>query len=200
MLKGRLKSQIEFIIEVDKLKNIIRRSHITDGSKLENDAEHSWHLALMAFILSEHASYNDIDVLKVMKMVIIHDLVEIDAGDTYAYDEKGHEDKREREVKAANRIFTILPKDQAEELFDLWEEFEERETKEAKFASVLDRIQPILLNYTADGKSWKENRVSKQMVIARNKHTNEGSKIIWNYIETIIDEATEKGFLIDDGI
>jgi putative hydrolase of HD superfamily len=194
----RLAQQMNFIIEVDRLKTIIRRSRIADGSKFENDAEHSWHLALMAMLLSEHAVAKKMDLLKVIKMVLIHDLVEIDAGDTYAYDVKGHDDKREREEKAAERIFNLLPKDQAKELIDLWEEFEENKTSEAKFASVLDRVQPILLNYTADGLSWKENNVTKQMVIERNAYTKEGSKKIWKYIENLLEDATEKGYLINE--
>ena len=141
----RLKKQMEFIIEVDKLKDIIRQTNLTNGERKENDAEHSWHLALMAVFLSEYAK-EPVDVLQVIKMVLIHDLVEIDAGDTYLYDEAGNGTKAAREQKAAERIFNILPGDQAEELFKLWQEFEDRKTPESKFANTLDRIQPVLLN------------------------------------------------------
>jgi len=148
----RLIKQISFIIETDKLKTIYRQSLLSDKSRYENDAEHSWHLALMAALLSEHTN-EKVDLLKVIKMVLIHDLVEIDAGDTYCYDEKAKLDKREREEKCANRIFSLLPDDQRDEMFELWEEFEKMETAEAKFAAALDRLQPVLLNYTADGMS-----------------------------------------------
>jgi putative hydrolase of HD superfamily len=190
----RFKEQIDFIIEVDKLKNIMRQSYITDGSRRENDSEHSWHLALMAFILSEHAN-EEINILKVIKMVIIHDLVEIDAGDTYAYDEKGNEGKYEREKIAATRIFNILPKDQANELINLWEEFEKKETIESKYAAALDRVQPIILNYISDGKAWIDHGIHKNQVIKRNMHTEEGSKMIWEYIQHIIDRAVDKKYL-----
>lgn len=195
-MKDRLKKQIEFIIEVDKLKNIMRQSYIADGSRNENDSEHSWHLALMAFILSEYAN-ETIDVLKVIKMVLIHDLVEIDAGDTYAYDDKGNEDKYERECRAADRIFNILPKDQAMEIRNLWNEFEERKTSEAKYAAALDRVQPIILNYITNGKAWIDHGIYKEQVIKRNLHTSEGSEVIWDYITSIIESAVKKGYLKD---
>lgn len=196
-MKDRIKKQIEFITEVDKLKKVIRQSYISDGSRKENDTEHSWHLALMTMILAEHAN-EPVDVLKVMKMVIIHDIVEIDAGDTYAYDEKGNEDKYDREVKAAERIFGLLPEDQCESLKSLWEEFEARQTIEAKFAAAIDRVQPILLNYLSDGRAWKEHGISKKQVLKRNQHTMEGSSDIWSYFLELIDSATEKGYLRED--
>ena len=194
---SRLEKQLQFILEVDKLKEIYRQSLLTNGNRRENDAEHSWHLALMAIILSEHAN-EEVDILQVIKMVIIHDLVEIDAGDTFAYDEKGNLDKHERELKAADRIFNILPIDQAKYIYELWDEFEKRETKEAKFAAMLDRFEPILLNYTSGGKSWVKHSVTKQMVINRNEHSKEGSEIVWQKIKKIIDDAVEKGYLRDD--
>lgn len=194
MINERFRKQIEFIIEIDKLKSIIRQSYVTDCSRKENDSEHSWHLAMMAFILAEHAN-TEIDVLKVIKMVLIHDIVEIDAGDTYAYDTKGHEDKSEREIQAAERLFNILPNDQAAELRYLWDEFEERKTNEAKFAAALDRIQPILLNYLSNGRAWKDNNISTEQVIERNKHTKEGSNAIWEYVKEIVDLSFEKGYL-----
>ena len=149
----RLKQQMDFILEADKSKNIIRQTYLSDGSRKENDAEHSWHLALMCILLSEYAN-EKIDVLKTTAMVLIHDIVEIDAGDTYAYDTQGNTTKREREVKAADRIFNLLPADQAEKMRALWEEFEAGETPEARFAATLDKIQPVLLTNANNGKSW----------------------------------------------
>lgn len=190
----RLQKQINFMLEVDKLKNIYRQTYVLHENRTENDAEHSWHLALLAFLLSEYSN-EPIDVLRTIKMVLIHDIVEIDAGDTYCYDEEGYKDKSERETKAAERIFGILPHDQKNEMYNLWLEFEDRKTPEAKFAAVLDRIQPIMLNYTKDGISWKNHGISKEQVIKRNEHTSEGSNTLWQYIRSILDDAAEKGFL-----
>lgn len=190
----RIKKQMNFIIEVDKLKNIFRQTYISDGSRRENDSEHSWHLALMAIVLAEHSN-NVIDIIKVLKMVIIHDIVEIDAGDTFAYDKRGHIDKYERESAAANRIFGILPEDQKNEMILLWKEFEDRQTNEAKFAAALDRIHPILLNYLSGGKTWMKYNISRMQVEERNGHTKEGSVNIWDYILKILDESVEKGYL-----
>lgn len=190
----RLQKQINFMLEVDKLKNIYRQAYVLHENRTENDAEHSWHLALLAFLLSEYSN-EPIDVLRTIKMVLIHDIVEIDAGDTYCYDEEGYKDKSERETKAAERIFGILPHDQKNEMYNLWLEFEDRKTPEAKFAAVLDRIQPIMLNYTKNGISWKNHGISKEQVIKRNEHTSEGSNTLWQYIRSILDDAAEKGFL-----
>ena len=143
----KLRKQMDFIIEIDKMKNIYRQTLVLNEDRAENDAEHSWHLAMMVMLLSEYAN-EPIDVLHTIKMVLIHDIVEIDAGDTYCYDEEGYKDKNERETKAAERIFGILPHDQKNEMYNLWLEFEDRKTPEAKFAAVLDRIQPIMLNYS----------------------------------------------------
>ncbi len=196
-MEERIQQQLDFIVEVDKLKSIFRRTYIIDGSRRENDAEHSWHLALMAIILSEYANH-DMDVLRVMKMVVIHDLIEIDAGDTFAYDVKGHEDKLEREIQAAERLFNLLPEDQAASIRALWDEFEERKTQEAKFAVALDRLQPVLLNFFQGGKAWKENGITKSQVLNRNKQTVQGSKAIWEFIQYIIDKAVDKGYLKED--
>ncbi|AUS95909.1 phosphohydrolase [Clostridium thermosuccinogenes] len=195
MFNERLEKQVEFITEIDKLKHINRQTILMDGSRHENDAEHSWHLAVMAMLLSEHAVDKNIDLLKVIKMVLVHDLVEIDAGDTYCYDEKACEDKAEREQKAANRLFNILPEDQAREIRKLWEEFEERKTPEACFASALDRFQPLLHNYKTQGKSWREHGVTKDKVIKRNKAIEDGSVTMWEYAERFINESVEKGYL-----
>lgn len=191
----RLDRQFGFIRETDGLKQVVRQSYLADGSRRENDAEHSWHLALMAVLLSEYAD-KDIDVLRVVAMVLVHDIVELDAGDTYAYDNEGNATKREREVKAAERIFNILPEDQAAYLRSLWDEFEEQDTKEAKFANTLDKLQPLMLNDASGGKSWKEHGVKLSQVLNRNKNTAEGSKELWEYAkENFIEPNVEKGML-----
>ncbi|NLX65032.1 MAG: HD domain-containing protein [Clostridiaceae bacterium] len=196
MVSERLKKQIQFIVEADKIKNIFRRSKIHDGSRRENDAEHSWHLALMTFLLSEY-SKEKIDVLKVIKMCIIHDIVEIDAGDTFCYDSKGNLDKQEREQKAADRIFGLLPEDQASELRNLWEEFDAMETPEAKYAAALDRLQPVLLNYLNKGGTWQEYNIKKEQVIKRIGQIEEGAPGLWEFVSWLIDDAVAKGYLTD---
>lgn len=188
---------MEFILEVDKVKNIVRQTYLSDGKRKENDAEHSWHLALMAVLLKEYAQ-EDVDLSKVVPMVLIHDLVEIDAGDTYAYDEAGAATKRERETKAADRIFGLLPSDQGKWLRELWEEFEAYETPEAKYAHMLDNSQPLFLNDATDGKSWAEHQVRKSQIYKRNQHTKENSQAIWEYMESLIEKHVEKGHIIDD--
>ncbi|SRR5690554_4267255 len=193
----RLQQQIEFILEIDKLKKIIRQNYLADGSRKESDTDHSWHLAIMCFLLEEYAN-EKIDVLKTMKMVLIHDIVEIDAGDTYAYDESANaNDKRKREVLAADRIFNILPQDQAKTMRDLWDEFEEGKTMEAKFANALDKIQPALLNDASGGKSWLEHGVAHTQILKRNEKTSEGSKVLWKYIKEIIEKNVIVGKIIN---
>ncbi|MDC7291155.1 HD domain-containing protein [Blautia schinkii] len=193
----RLKQQMEFILEVDKVKNIFRQTYIADGKRKENDAEHSWHLALMAVLLKEYAN-EEVDLAKVLPMVLVHDLVEIDAGDTYAYDDAGAATKVEREKKAAERIFGLLPEDQGQEMKALWEEFEAYETPEAKFAHMLDNSQPLFLNNATDGKSWAEHGVRKSQIYKRNSRTGEGSREIWEYMQEIVEKHIEKGNIIDD--
>lgn len=193
----RLQKQMEFIAEVDKLKKIGRQSYLTDSSRKENDAEHSWHLAMMAVFLSEYAK-EDVDVLHVISMVLIHDLVEIDAGDTYAYDTEGNKSKRAREEKAAERIFNILPEDQAKKVRDLWEEFEANETPEANFANALDRVQPIMLNHKSDGKAWAEHGVALSQIMSRNINVEKGAPKLWeyaleNFIQPNVGEAIKEG-------
>ena len=190
----RLKQQIEFIVEIDKLKQITRQTYLADGSRKENDTEHSWHLAMMAMLLSQYAN-EPVDVLKVIKIVLIHDIIEIDAGDTYAYDEAGNVTKKERESKAADRIYSLLPKDQGEELRGLWEEFEACKSPEAKFARALDNVQPLLLNHHSGGRSWREHGVERVQVEKRNEKTPEGSLALWNLVKEIIDENQKKGNL-----
>ena len=193
----RLQKQMKFILEVDKVKEIFRQTYLSDGSRKENDAEHSWHLALMAVLLKEYAN-EEVDLLKVIPMVLIHDLVEIDAGDTYAYDQAGLATQRERETKAADRIFGLLPLDQAEIFRALWEEFEAYETADANFAHALDNCQPLFLNDASGGKSWKEHGVHKSQIYKRNEHTAEGSVEIWEYMKTLVDKHIQLGNVIDD--
>ena len=193
----RLKKQMDFLLEADKLKFITRQTYLSDGKRKENDGEHSWHLALMAVLLSEYSN-EKIDLVKVITMVLIHDIVENDAGDTYAYDTLGNQSKREREVKAADRIFNILPKDQAQKLRQLWEEFEAYETPEAKFAHVCDNVQPLMLNDATDGLAWREHDVKKSQVLQRNRRTGEGSQVLMEYINRILDKNVESGNLRDE--
>ena len=193
----RLQQQMKFILEVDKVKQIIRQTYLADGSRKENAAEHSWHLALMAGLLKEYAN-EEVDLAKVIPMVLLHDLVEIDAGDTYAYDQAGLATQRARETKAADRIFGMLPEDQGTKFRNLWEEFEAYETAEAKFAHVLDNCQPLLLNDASGGKSWKEHTVHKSQIYKRNEHTAEGSREIWEYMQQLIDKHIQLGHVIDD--
>lgn len=195
--KERLEKQIRFIVEADKVKNIFRQTYLADGERKENDAEHSWHLAMMAVLLQEHMK-EKADLAKVMTMVLIHDLVEIDAGDTYAYDEKGAQTKREREVKAADRIFGLLPEDQGTYFRELWEEFEAYETPEAKFAHLLDNFQPLLLNDASGGKSWKEHGVHRAQPMKRNERIPETSETVWEKMLEIFDKHVECGNLLED--
>lgn len=196
--KERLDKQFAFARELDKEKLIGRQTYLANGERKENDAEHAWHMAIMALILSEYAN-EEIDVLRTISMILIHDVVEIDAGDTYAYDENGKKSQREREVKAAERLFGMLPKDQAVKFRNLWEEFEAQETKEAKFARTMDNIQHVVLNDASDGKSWVEHGVHLSQILNRNKNTAKGSEVIWNYAkENFIDENVRKGNIIND--
>ncbi|WP_167955204.1 HD domain-containing protein [Anaerosporobacter faecicola] len=188
----RLEKQMNFLMEVDKLKEITRQTYISSGKRLEDDAEHSWSLALMVALLSEHAN-EKIDVAKTMLMVLIHDIVEIDAGDTYAYDDAGNLTKRAREVAAADRIFAILPEDQGIYLRSLWEEFEEGKTPEAKFALTVDKVQPITLNDHTEGRAWREHEVHIDKIQKRNEHTAEGSEALWKYAKRLIDKNVEIG-------
>ena len=193
----RLRQQMEFIVEVDKVKNIMRQTYLSDAGRKENDAEHSWHLALMAVLLKEYSN-EEVDLSKVVPMVLIRDLVEIDAGDTYAYDEVGAATKAERETKAADRIFGLLPEDQKKWFRELWEEFEEYQTPEARFAHVLDNCQPLLLNDASGGRSWAEHGVKKSQIYKRNQYTGEGSREIWEYMKELIDKHIDLGNVIDE--
>ncbi len=198
MDRERLDKQFKFCLEADKEKSIKRQTYLSDGVNKENDAEHAWHMSLMTLILSEYAN-EEIDVLKTISMILIHDIVEIDAGDTYAYDENAKKSQREREEKAADRIFDILPEDQKKKFRALWEEFEAAETKEAKFARAMDNVQPLMLNNATGGKSWAERGVRISQILKRNQITPEGSKELWDYAyENMISPNVDKGRIVDD--
>ena len=191
----RLEKQMDFIVEIDKVKGILRQTRVISGDRHENDAEHSWHLAVMAMLLAEYAEGGGIDMLKVLNMVLVHDLVEIDAGDTYCYDEEGARDKVERETLAADRIFGLLPDDQARYMRALWDEFEDMATPESRFANALDRLQPLLLNYHTDGQSWQKHGVSSDRVVKRARPIAGATPGIWEYAANLIRDAVEKGIL-----
>lgn len=192
----RLKKQIRFCIEIDKEKKIERQTYLSDRSRKENDAEHAWHMAIMALILSEHANAEKIDLLKTVSMLLIHDLVEVYAGDTFAYDAKARASQREREVKAADRLFSILPADQGKKMRDLWDEFEEWQTAEACFAHSLDNFQPAMLNAASDGLAWTEHAVRLSQILERNRRTQDGSSPLWQYsYENFIKPNVEKGHI-----
>lgn len=195
LIDERIQKQMEFIVAIDKLKHITRQNIVIGTTRNENDAEHSWHLAVMAMLLSEYAAEKNIDILHVIKMVLIHDLVEIHAGDTFCYDEKGYEDKAEREQKAADRLFNILPSDQAQEIMELWREFEEMRTPEAAFAASLDRFQPLLLNYNTDGHTWKKPGVNSEKVLKRNDIAENNAPAIYDYVKNLIENSIERGIL-----
>ncbi len=191
----RLRRQIEFIVEVDRLKEVFRQTILTQSRRAENSAEHSWHFALMVVVLAEHSNHQPLDVLRILKMVLIHDLVEIDAGDTFAYDVKNMADQHEREARAADRIFGLLPADQAREFRALWDEFEAKQTPEAKFAAACDRFHPMLLNCRTQGHAWQKHGVTQDRVLARNAHVADGSKELWAYAVKMIDDAVAAGHL-----
>jgi putative hydrolase of HD superfamily len=189
----KLEKQLQFIIEIDKIKNIIRKSKLFDRSRFENDAEHSWTICIMALLLKEYSN-TTINMEKVISMLLIHDIVEIDAGDTFLYSDKRnvvHTDEK----KAAERIFGLLDKDQKEYFINIWEEFEERKTNEAKYAAVFDRLEPLLQNYILEGYTWKKYNITYEMIIEKNKHIKEASDVIWEFVLTLLEKAIEKGYL-----
>jgi putative hydrolase of HD superfamily len=190
----RLERQMRFLFEVDKLKEVLRRTRLPQSQRPENSAEHTWHIVLMANTLAEHAPAGT-DVVRVMKMLLIHDIVEIDAGDTFGYDTSGHADKHDREVRAAERIFGLLPADQAAEVRALWDEFEAGDTAESKYALAMDRFQAVMLNYLSNGGSWREHRVTADRVFARNQVIANSSPTLWAYARRLIEEAVAKGWL-----
>ena len=193
----RFKKQLDFILEIDKEKEIYRQTHLKGYKRQENDAEHAWHMAIMIYLLKEYAN-EEFDVAKAMMMALIHDIVEIDAGDTYAYDTKNLATQEEREEKAANRIFGMLPDEQKKEMLDLFYEFEEGKTPEAKFAKTMDNFQPILLNDSNNGKDWRVHQIKKSQVVNRQKKSQLGSEDIWEYTSELIERNVQKGNLIDE--
>lgn len=197
MEKKRFEDQIKFILEIDKEKNILRQTHLSNNGRRENDAEHAWHMAIMIYLLREYANH-EIDLAKTMMMALIHDVVEIDAGDTYAYDSAGLATQKEREEKAAERIFGLLPEEQREEMKALFQEFEDYETPEARFAHVMDNFQPLLLNHSNNGNDWREHGVAKSQIYKRNSKTGTGSEEIWQYMQQLIEENVKKGSVKDE--
>lgn len=194
MITENLLKQIEFIKEIDKLKYIQRRTKLFNSDRHENDAEHSWHLAMMAIVLSDYSNTN-IDVLKVIKMVLIHDIVEIDAGDTFIYDLNKNHNNTEEELKAAERIFGLLPEKQAAEFIEIWKEFEDGFTDEAKFAKSMDRLEPLLQNTSNNGGTWKEFGVKYQTVYNKKEVIKNGATELWVYAEQLIEDSVKKGIL-----
>lgn len=193
MNNERMERQFSFIEEIDKEKFIGRQTYLTGGERKENDSEHAWHMAIMAILLSEYAK-EEIDVLKTVTMILIHDIVEIDAGDTYAYDEAGKQTQAEREGAAADRLFSMLPEDQGTKLRSLWEEFEERKSPEAVFARTMDNLQPLMLNALTEGKAWEEHGVHIEQILKRNEITPQGSPELWSYaLENFIVPSLKSG-------
>ena len=192
----RFQSQLDFILEIDKEKEIYRQTHLKGYKRQENDAEHAWHMAIMIYLLREYAN-EEFDVAKAMLMALIHDIVEIDAGDTYAYDTHNLATQSEREEKAAERIFGLLPPEQKNEMLALFREFEKGETAEAKFAKTMDNFQPLILNDSNNGKDWRAHKINKTHVINRQRKSEPGSRAIWEYTKTLIENNVQKGNLID---
>jgi putative hydrolases of HD superfamily len=192
---SRLKRQVEFLLEIDRLKHTLRQTILTDRSRQENSVEHSWHIAMAAMVMSEHAGQADIDLGRALRMMLIHDLVEIDAGDTYCYDVQGRVDQQERELRAAGRIFGMLPDPQAAELRGLWDEFEGRATPEARFAHAMDRFQAFLHNYFTEGEMWRRHAIRRGQVLARMQPVAEGAPLLWEYVKNLIEDAVAKGYL-----
>jgi putative hydrolase of HD superfamily len=195
---SRLAQQIQFIVEIDKLKGVLRQTLLMDESRRENSAEHSWHLAMMAILLAEYAPSPDVDVLHVIKMLLIHDLVEIDAGDTFCYDVSGNQSKAVREARAATRLFGLLPEEQGVELRTLWEEFEAQETAAAQFAAALDRLQPFLHNQQTRGGTWRIHGITRDQVLWRMHPLKEGAPPLWSFVEKAIEECVVAGYLLDE--
>jgi putative hydrolase of HD superfamily len=192
----RLERQVAFLLEIDRLKHTLRQTVLLDHSRRENSVEHSWHIALSASIFSEYAGGDGIDLNRVIRMLLLHDLVEIDAGDTYCYDEKAKVDQHARETRAAERIFGLLPADQAQAFRGLWDEFEERRTDEARYAHAMDRFQAFLLNYFTQGQVWREHGIHRPQVLRRMQPLEAGAPRLWAYVCTLVDEAVQKGFLL----
>ncbi|MBQ4342367.1 MAG: HD domain-containing protein [Erysipelotrichaceae bacterium] len=193
-MNNRIKKQLEFVLEIDKEKNIFRQTHLSGHGRRENDAEHAWHMAIMAYLLKEYAN-EKVDIAKVIVMCLIHDIVEIEAGDTYAYDVEALSSQKEREDAAKEKIFGMLPEDQKQEMIALFDEFEAYETMEAKYAHAMDNLQPLILNHSNDGGDWKEHGVSKEQVFGRQSKTRLGSKQLFEVTVELLNQNIEKGNL-----
>ncbi|MCB0047524.1 MAG: HD domain-containing protein [Caldilineaceae bacterium] len=190
----RLQQQLHFILEIDRLKAVLRQTRLMGVARRENSAEHSWHLVMLILVLAEYAN-EPTDILHTIKLAALHDIVEIDAGDTFAYDAAGAVDKNEREERAATRIFGLLPEDQAHEFYALWHEFEARATPEARLANAADRLMPMLHNYFTDGGTWVEHGVTRQQVMGRVQTIDDGSHTLWDFVQSLIDDAVAQGML-----
>ena len=190
----KIKKQIEFVLVIDEMKNVLRRNLVVDGSRRENDAEHSWHLAMLAMILEEYSS-EKVDIERVLKITLVHDLVEVYAGDTFAYDAKGNEDKLDREIEAANRLFGMLDPVQGAEIRALWDEFEAKETAESRYANAVDRLQPLLLNYMTNGHTWKLGDVHAMQIYKRMDIIRTATPELWHIVEGIINTSIQAGIL-----
>jgi len=194
VIKGKLKRDIHFIIELDKMKSILRQTSLIDGSRKENDAEHSWHISVMAMILHEYSNL-PIDLCKVIKMLLVHDLVEIYAGDTFCYDKEGNASKEARELEAADKLFIMLDENKGKELRNLWEEFEEGKSNEAIFAAAMDRMQPIFSNYYNNGGTWKKHNIKKEDVYKRMAPIKEASDELWEFVTNMVEDVVDKGYI-----
>ncbi|MBI9048737.1 MAG: HD domain-containing protein [Anaerolineaceae bacterium] len=194
---SRLDQQLDFLLEIDKLKQIYRRNTLADGTRTENTAEHSWHIAILAGVLQEYSN-DSVNLERVLLMLLIHDIVEIDAGDTYAYDEKGYQDKEDREHLAAERIFSLLPEDQYAKYKEIWLEFEDAQTPESRFANAADRLMPLLHNYLSGGAIWVDNKIRKSQVLKRLQPMKNGSEELWGGALDILDRAINAGYIIND--
>ena len=194
-IKNRLQQQIQFVREIDNLKHVLRRTRLFNNSRFENDAEHSWHLALMAIALSEYSN-EPIDLNRVIKMVLIHDITEIDAGDTFLYDDIRNSSTLQKEAEGVDRIFGLLPVEQKDEFIKIWQEFEKKETPESKFAAAIDRLEPLLQNYFTQGYTWKQHSIHKAQVVNKNEPIiSKGSSVLWEFARDLIEKAASEGYL-----
>lgn len=192
----RFKRQVEFLLEIDRLKHTLRQTILLDRSRHENTVEHSWHIAVSAMLFAEHAADPGVDLCRAIRMLLLHDIVEIDAGDTYCYDEQGRIGQHERESRAADRLFGILPGPQAGEFRALWDEFEAADTAEARYAHAMDRFQAFLHNYFTAGRMWREHGIRRPQVMARMRPVERGAPLLWQYVQTLIDDAVNRGYLL----
>ncbi|MDR1664650.1 MAG: HD domain-containing protein [Clostridiales bacterium] len=194
-MRERLRRQLEFIVEIDKMKSVYRQTLVMDKSRAETDAEHSWHFAMAAMVLREYAAEDGVDLFRVLKMALVHDLVEIYAGDTFAYDTKGYTDKPQRERAAADRLFAVLPRDQAKEYRSLWEEFDAMETPDARYATAIDRLIPLISNANTDGHTWVMHDIALPQVYERMRPVEKALPELWDYVEDVMREARSKNFI-----